>query len=65
VEPTAGSGPIDRLKVLWFDPNGYCLLYKPLHRARFALPDRRTIDARRLAWILHGVENVRRGALCF
>jgi transposase len=27
-----------RLKVLWFDRNGYCLLYKRLHRAFFELP---------------------------
>jgi hypothetical protein len=24
-----------RLKALWFDGNGYCLLYKRLHRAVF------------------------------
>ncbi len=27
-----------RVKVLWFDRNGYCLLYKRLHRAVFVLP---------------------------
>ena len=27
-----------RLKVLWFERNGYCMLYKRLHRARFELP---------------------------
>jgi transposase len=27
-----------RLKTLWFDTNGYCLLYKRLHRAVFELP---------------------------
>jgi transposase len=27
-----------RLKVLWFHKNGYCLLYKRLHRAVFRLP---------------------------
>lgn len=53
----------NRLKVLWFDRNGYCLLYKRLHRARFVLPDKRTIDARDLGWILRGVENDRRRAL--
>lgn len=30
----------NRLKVLWFDHNGYCLLYKRLHRALFSLPER-------------------------
>jgi len=29
----------NRLKVLWFDRNGYCILYKCLHRAHFELPD--------------------------
>ncbi len=27
-----------RCKVLWWDRNGYCLLYKRLHRALFARP---------------------------
>lgn len=27
-----------RAKVLWWDRNGYCLLYKRLHRALFELP---------------------------
>lgn len=27
-----------RLKVLWFDRNGLCMLYKRLHRAVFELP---------------------------
>jgi transposase len=49
----------NRLKVLWFDRNGYCLLYKRLHRARFQLPDARTIDGKMLAWILRGVETSR------
>lgn len=53
----------NRLKVLWFDHNGYCILYKRLHRAHFELPDptdvRRpiaSIDARALAMLLRGVE---------
>lgn len=50
----------NRVKVLWFDRNGYCLLYKRLHRARFVLPDARTIDGRTLAVILRGVETSRR-----
>lgn len=28
----------NRLKVLWWDSNGYCLLYKRLHRAVFMIP---------------------------
>jgi transposase len=53
----------NRLKVLWFDQNGYCILYKRLHRAHFELPDASggerpiaSIDARALARILRGVE---------
>lgn len=52
----------NRIKVLWFDHNGYCLLYKRLHRAHFALPDPTdvkrplaAIDARTLAAIIRGV----------
>jgi transposase len=50
-----------RLKALWFDSNGYCLLYKRLHRAIFELPASSDsslsvqIDARRLAELLRGV----------
>jgi transposase len=53
----------NRLKVLWFDRNGYCILYKRLHRAHFDLPEasdvRRPIafiDARMLGVIMRGVE---------
>jgi transposase len=50
----------NRLKVLWFDRNGYCLLYKRLHRALFHLPRRGDaigvrIDGRELATLLEGV----------
>jgi transposase len=52
----------NRLKVLWFDHNGYCLLYKRLHGALFELPEATDserpvapIDARMLASILRGV----------
>jgi transposase len=53
-----------RLKVLWFDSNGYCLLYKRLHRAVFELPPSGgaaavQIDARRLAELLRGAARVR------
>lgn len=44
-----------RLKVLWFDANGYCILYKRLHHARFVIPDTRVMDARMLALVLRGV----------
>lgn len=50
-----------RVKVLWFDRNGYCLLYKRLHRALFAVPSGGgmrpsvRIDANELAALLAGV----------
>ena len=53
----------NRLKVLWFDRNGYCILYKRLHAANFELPESgdgelpvAAIDARSLFAILRGVE---------
>ena len=51
----------NRLKVLWFDRNGYCIIYKRLHRALFKLPEaggeqtKLKIDARTLGQILLGV----------
>jgi transposase len=50
-----------RLKVLWFDRNGLCLLYKRLHRAVFELPSAASgalsihIDGAALARLLAGV----------
>lgn len=52
----------NRIKVLWFDRNGFCILYKRLHAALFELPKAGAdtamvqIDARALAAILCGVE---------
>ena len=51
-----------RLKLLWFDRNGYCVLYKRLHRAVFEVPLARDgaptlrIDGRALATLLRGVD---------
>jgi len=50
-----------RLKVLWFERNGFCLLYKRLHQAVFELPLAGAgsasvhIDAAALAKLLAGV----------
>ena len=50
-----------RLKCLWFDANGFCLLYKRLHAAVFALPLARDgagavrIDRAAVATLLAGV----------
>jgi transposase len=48
-----------RLKALWFDSNGYCLLYKRLHRAVFELPPSSgggavQLNAAQLATLLRG-----------
>jgi transposase len=60
-----------RVKVLWWDRNGYCLLYKRLHRALFARPAaasetaKVSIDGAALQQLLSGVarEEKRRGLL--
>ena len=56
----------NRLKVLWWDHNGYCLLSKRLHQALFRLPTPSgssdssvIIDGRALAELLHGVASPR------
>ena len=50
-----------RAKVMWWDRNGYCMLYKRLHRALFKLPETAAagpaakIDSAALAQLLAGV----------
>jgi transposase len=57
----------DRLKALWWDRNGYCLLYKRAHRAVFELPSKDEsnsvsvrIDGKLLAQLLAGTPKVRK-----
>ena len=52
-----------RIKVLWWDRNGYCLLYKRLHQALFVLPQVDAssdkcvrIDGAQLAELLRGID---------
>ncbi|MCC7105425.1 MAG: IS66 family insertion sequence element accessory protein TnpB [Chloroflexi bacterium] len=59
----------NRAKVLWFEKNGYCLLYKRLHRAIFRLPAQGAegaasirIDGRALAALLEGVAHAERAS---
>ncbi len=54
-----------RLKALWFDHNGYCLLYKRLHRAVFELPPSGgavsvQLNAAQLATLLRGTPRAAR-----
>jgi transposase len=51
-----------RVKVIWWDNNGFCLLYKRLHRALFRVPEAAAgdgagirIDGAALAQLLAGV----------
>lgn len=55
----------DRLKALWWDRNGYCVLYKRAHRAVFELPSKDDpncasvrIDGKFLAQLLAGKPKV-------
>ena len=54
-----------RLKVLWFERNGCCFLYKRLHRAVFEMPRVGAgalsvrVDSSALAKLLAGVPRVR------
>ena len=52
----------NRIKAIWFDRNGYCILYKRLHRSLFLPPASTersrpvaTIDGARLAKLFAGV----------
>jgi transposase len=55
----------NRIKILWFDHNGFCILYKRLHRARFSLPKspgngqlKATLTPEALAWMLRGIDRI-------
>jgi len=56
----------DRLKALWWDRNGYCILYKRLHRAVFDLPSAAgspvtvRIDGKKLVQLLAGTPKERK-----
>jgi transposase len=57
----------DRLKALWWDQSGYCLLYKRAHGCVFELPTAAEpnavsvrVDGKALAQLLAGAPKVRR-----
>ena len=58
---------MNRLKLLWWDENGYCLLYKRLHRAVVKLPVSASgaaqgvqIDGNELVTLLRGAKREER-----
>jgi transposase len=60
---------MNRLKLLWWDRNGFCLLYKRLHGSRVVLPSAVdpqrasvAIDARSLGALLLGVAREKRSS---
>jgi transposase len=62
-----GKAPT-RVKVLWWDRNGFCLLSKRLHRAFFLVPEGKSgatklsIDADALAQLFAGVAREEKSA---
>jgi transposase len=57
----------DRLKALWWDRNGYCILYKRFHGSVFEIPTGPEpgatsvrIDGQKLALLLAGAPKVRK-----
>jgi len=57
---------LTRVKILWWDRNGFCMLYKRLHRAFFRVPAGSSegpavrIDGAALAELLAGVAKEKR-----
>lgn len=55
-----------RLKILWWDRNGYCILYKRMHQAVLEIPANGSgspalkIDGQQLAKLVAGVDRNRR-----
>ncbi len=57
----------DKVKILYWDGDGFCLLYKRLERDRFHFPkhitaDKYTVTDTELDWLLHGlrIEEIRK-----
>lgn len=50
----------DKIKILYWDSNGFCLLYKRMEKGRFYFPkhlnsDKYTITNEEFQWLLHGL----------
>lgn len=64
--PTSGSLYVfynrgtDKLKVLYWDRNGFCLFYKRLEKGHFKLPhssdQKMSISTQQLRWLLDGLD---------
>ena len=49
----------DKLKILYWDGNGFCLLYKRLEKGRFKIPREThsfSISPDELRWLLQGID---------
>jgi len=46
----------DRVKILYWDRSGFCLLYKRLEEGTFRMPERGEIGARELVMVLEGLD---------
>ena len=49
----------DKIKILYWDKNGFCLWYKRLEKGQFKIPDspsEYTITAEQLRWFLDGLD---------
>ncbi len=47
----------DKIKVLYWDKNGFCLWYKRLEKGRFKIPkDKSQISYEQLRWLLDGLD---------
>jgi transposase len=49
----------DKLKILYWDGNGFCLLYKRLEKGRFKIPNggpSLSISPDELRWLLQGID---------
>ena len=53
------NGKQDKLKILYYDKNGFCLWYKRLENGRFLLPKMQTnsyaLTIEQLRWLLDGL----------
>ncbi len=57
----------DKVKILYWDGDGFCLLYKRIEKGKFRFPkrldsDKYSISKEELCWLLHGlrIEEIKR-----